>query len=91
MPRKGDSAASAGLRDAILAGATKARHGKPPWWCSLPSDVMDELRQIRDEHHAGRIHVSRWRLSASIAARLAERGFSGCTQLVVDRWLALRD
>lgn len=85
------SPAGGGLRDAVMAGVTKAHHGKLPWWHALPADVLEELRQIRAEYYAGKVPSSRWRLSASIAARLTERGYPGCTQLVVDRWLAQRD
>ena len=91
MAKRSPAPVAGGLRDAVLAGVTKARHGKAPWWHSLPAEVLEELRQLRSEFYAGKIPSSRWRLSASIAARLTERGYPGCTQLVVDRWLAQRD
>ena len=85
------SPAGGGLRDAVLTLATAGRRGIAAWHQRLPADVLDELRQIRRDFHEGRVAASRWRLASVISAQLAERGHSGCTQLVVDRWLAHKD
>lgn len=91
MPRKPSLSAGSGLRDAILAEATATPHGPAPWHQRVEPEVFADLLSVRADYRAGTITASRWTLAGVIARKLAGVMTRPPSQVVVDRWLALRD
>jgi len=62
------------LRDDVLANIP--RKGFEPWHKSLPSDIRQEVEQLRADFHAGRLGagVTKTGLSHTLAKALRDRG-----------------
>jgi hypothetical protein len=79
--------ANRSLADAIRAAAPPPPRRTLPWYERLPADALAELEEVKREHLAGTLNVTRTGLATTISAQLRLRGLSDVGRQGVEAWL----
>jgi hypothetical protein len=78
------------LLDDVLARVKPTRPGFLPWYDKLPSDLLAELRSIRERFQAGDVASQKRALAVAIAEAVADRGHPKPGEQAVIAWLNRR-
>ena len=79
------------ILDRIRQAAAAQKPGPKGFEAKLPTDVREQLLEIRRQHQAGELQVSALWLADQIVAMAAADGFTVCGRQGVRSWLAKRD
>jgi hypothetical protein len=80
-----------GLAEAIRASIPKTGRFAARWWHSLPADVIEELKAVRDDLRQGRLPPNKSAVARAIVEHLHARGLSEVRQQGVLAWLNEKD
>lgn len=78
---------SSSLADAIRAAVPPPPRRTLPWYERIPADALAELEEVKREHLAGTLNVTRTGLAITISAQLRLRGLSDVGRQGVEAWL----
>ncbi len=75
------------LADAIRAAVPPPPRRTLPWHERIPADVLAELEEVKREHLAGTLNVTRTALAMTISEELQRRCICDVGRQGVEAWL----
>ena len=76
------------LADAIRASIPTVQRRGVRWWESLPADVLEELKAVRDDFWSGRLPNNKSAVARAIVEHLHARSLSDVRHQGVIAWLS---
>lgn len=74
------------IADAIRSAVSPVVRVRP-WWQRIPPEVLEELAELKADHHAGRLAGSRTALAKAISDYLTKHEISTIGVQGVTEWL----